>query len=137
MMLAAFCVGGVARAESQQTYEGRWVASNQSLTLDLLRCGDGWCGVEVTKAGACGRTVLRARSGDEEGQLTGRLELTTESQPYMIAINLYRRSASDPGKLMISGHTGTRFEPWRRTYPYAVVFARASDVTCQPDPKVS
>jgi hypothetical protein len=139
-MLAAFCVGDVAKADVQQPYEGRWVASNKSLTLDLLRCGDGWCGVEVTQAGACGRTVLRARSNnddDERYQLTGRLELATEGQPYMIAITLYQRSPSDPGELLISGHTGNRFEPWRRTYPYEMAFARSGEVTCRPDPKVS
>ena len=38
---------------------------------------------------------------------------------------------------MIRGHTGTRFDPWRRMYPYMVSFARTSDVTCRPDPKVS
>jgi hypothetical protein len=135
-MLAALYVGDVAKAESQQTVEGRWVASNRSLTLDLSRCGDGWCGIEVTPTGSCGRTVLRARS-DDDGQLTGRLELATDSQPYMIAATLYRRSPSDPGTLMISGHTGNRFEAWRRTYPYSVTFARSGDVTCRPDPKVS
>lgn len=134
-MLAAFCVGGVAQADSQPKLEGRWVASNQSLTLDLSRCGDGWCGIEVTQTGSCGRTVLRARTDD--GRLTGRLELATKAEPYTIAMRLFRRSPSDPEMLMINGHTGTRFEPWRRMYPYMVSFARTSDASCRPDPKVS
>jgi len=116
--------------------EGRWVASNQSLTLDLSRCGDGWCGIEVTKTGSCGRTVLHARD-DDDGQLLGRLELATKSQPYTVAMRLFRPSPSEPEMLAINGHTGTRFDPWRRMYPYMVAFARASDVTCRPDPKVS
>ncbi len=135
-MLASFCVGDVAKADIQQTFEGRWVASNQSLTLDLSRCGDSWCGIEVTQTGSCGQTVLRARNDDDE-QFTGRLELAGKSQPYTIAMHLFRRSPSDPQMLMINGHTGTRFEPWRRMYPYMVAFARTSDVTCRPDPKVS
>src|SRR5262245_20243662 len=134
--LASFCVHGMAKADPPHTFEGRWAAKDRSLTLDLLRCGDGWCGIEVNQAGTCGRTVLRAR-GDEEGQLKGRLELATESQPYMVAVNFYRLGTSDPGELLISGHTGNRFEPWRRTYPYQVPFARSGDVTCRPDPKVS
>jgi hypothetical protein len=134
-MLAAFCVGGVAKAESQQTFEGRWVASNRSLTLDLSRCGDGWCGIEVTQTGACGRTVLRARVDD--GRLTGRLELATKSQPYTIAMHLVRHGPNEPETLAINGHTGAQFEPWRRMYPYMVMFARTGDVTCRPDPKVS
>ena len=134
-MLAAFCVGGMAKAGIEQTFEGRWVASNQGLTLDLSRCGDGWCGIEVTQTGTCGRTVLRASNDD--GQFTGRLELTTQTQPYTIAMHLFRRNPSDPQTLMIRGHTGTGFDPWRRMYPYMVAFARTSDVTCRPDPKVS
>jgi hypothetical protein len=134
-MLAAFCVGGVAKAESQQMVEGRWVANNQSLTLDLSRCGDGWCGIEVTQTGSCGRTVLRA--ANDGGGLTGRLELAAQAQPYTIVMHLFRRSPSAPETLMIRGHTGTRFDPWRRMYPYMVAFARTSDVTCRPDPKVS
>ena len=135
-MLATFCVGGVAKAESQRTFEGRWVANNQSLTFDLSRCGDGWCGIEVTKTGSCGRTVLRARS-DDHGELAGRMEPAAQSQPLTIAMHLFRRSPSDPELLMIRGHTGTRFEAWRRMYPYMVSFARTSDATCRPDPKVS
>src|SRR5712691_1126032 len=77
VMLATFCVAGVAKADIQRTFEGRWVANNKSLTLDLSRCGDGWCGTEVTSAGSCGRTVLRV--GNEDGQLTGRLELDTQA----------------------------------------------------------
>src|SRR5262245_1905620 len=93
VMLATFCVAGVTKAETDWPLEGRWAALNQSLTLDLLRCGDGWCGVEVTKSGSCGRTILRVANGtgDNEGQLTGRLDRDPQAQPYAIAINLYRR----------------------------------------------
>jgi hypothetical protein len=129
------CVGGVAKAESQQTFEGRWAASNRSLTFDLSRCGDGWCGIEVTQTGACGRTVLRARVDDR--RLTGRLELATNSQPYTIAMHLVRHGPNEPEMLAINGHTGAQFEPWRRVYPYMVMLARTGDVTCRPDPKVS
>ena len=112
-MLAAFCVGGVAKAGSQQTFEGRWVASNQSLTLDLSRCGNSWCGIEVTKAGSCGRAVLRVTNGspDDSHMLYGRLELATQTQPYTIAMHLFRRNAGDPETLMIRGNTGRRYAP--------------------------
>jgi len=135
-MLTVFCVAGVANAESQQMVEGRWAANNQSLTLDLSRCGDGWCGIEVTQTGACGRTVLRARI-DDGGELMGRLELAAQARPYTIAMHLFWRGPSDPELLMIRGHTGSRFEAWRRIYPYMVAFARTGDASCRPDPKVS
>jgi polyisoprenoid-binding protein YceI len=142
-MLATFCVAGVAKADIQRTLEGRWVAKNQSLTLDLSRCDDGWCGVAVTNAGSCGRTVLRAAkdTGKDDGQLTGRLDLDAQALPYTIAIHLVRRKPNDPETLVIRGHTrsnaSTEFQPWRRIYPYMVEFARAGDATCRHGPKVS
>src|SRR5262245_36066405 len=143
VLLATFYVAGVAKSDIQHTFEGRWIADNQSLTLDLSRCGDGWCGVEVTNAGSCGRTILRVAksTGDSNSELTGQLELAAQAQPYAIGINLYRRDPNDPGTLLISGHTrgdtGTHFEPWRRTYPYQVEFTRVGDAVCLPSPKVS
>jgi hypothetical protein len=135
VMLATFCVAGVAKSDIQHTFEGRWVANNRSLTLDLSRCEDGWCGIEVTSAGSCGRTMLRV--GNEDGQLTGRLELDAQAQPYMITIHLVRRNPNDPETLIISGDTATEFRPWRRTYPYMVSFAHVGDAVCRHDPKVS
>ena len=79
--------------------------------------------------------MLRAR--DEDGRLTGQFELTTQSQPLTITLHLFRRSPSDPEMLMIRGHSGVRFDPWRRIYPYMVELARTSDASCRPDPKVS
>lgn len=142
-MLATFCVASVAKADIQRTFEGRWVAKNQSLTLDLSRCDDGWCGIEVTNAGSCGRTMLRVakRTGNDDGQFTGRLELDPQAQPYTIAIHLFRRNPNDPETLMIRGHsrggTVTQFQPWRRIYPYMVEFTRIGDTTCRHGPKVS
>ena len=137
-MLATFCVAGVAKADIQRSFEGRWVANNKSLTLDLSPCEFGWCGIEVTSAGSCGRTTLRA--GNEEGQFAGRLELHAQAQPYTVTIHLFRRNPNDPETLLISGHTrgdkATEFRPWRRIYPYMVELTRVGDTTCRHDPKV-
>jgi hypothetical protein len=139
-MLTTFCVAGVAKADIQLAFEGRWVAKNQSLTLDLSRCDDGWCGVAVTNAGSCGRTILRVAKGNDDAQLTGRLDLDPQAQPYTIAIHLVRRKPNDPETLMIRGHTrgdaSTQFQAWRRIYPYMAEFARIGDATCRHDPKV-
>ena len=132
-MLDTFCVADVAKADIQRTFEGRWVANNKSLTLDLSRCDDGWCGIEVTSAGSCGRTMLRVAkgTGDNDGQFTGRLDLDPQAHPYTVAIHLVRRKPNDPETLVIRGHTrgsaGTEFQPWRRIYPYMVEFARVGD----------
>ena len=147
-MLTAFCVAGVAMAETDWPLEGRWAALNQSLTLDLSLCGDGWCGVEVTSAGSCGRTTLRtrSRSPEETGFIIGRLELAAQARPYVVALHLYKRGpdGSDrrllrgtPDTLMIRGNSGGEFDFMRRMYPYMVAFARIGDATCRHDPKVS
>ena len=48
-MVAAFCVAGMALAETSAPPDlaGRWVAQKRSLVLDISGCGAGWCGVEV------------------------------------------------------------------------------------------
>lgn len=56
---------------------GRWVGSPHvlgadrnrcdgtacKLTLDIVKCGEGWCGIEVAKDGACLTTALRLGTG--------------------------------------------------------------------------
>ena len=136
-MLVTFCVAGVAKADIQRNFEGRWVANNRSLTLDLSPCDDGWCGIEVTSAGSCGRIMLRV--GNQDGELTGRLALDTQALPYTVTIHLVRRSPNDPEMLIISGHSrgdaATEFRPWRRIYPYMAEFTRVGGATCRHDPK--
>jgi len=146
-MLATFCVAAVAKAEGDRPFEGRWAALNQSLTLDLSPCGDGWCGVEVTSAGSCGRTMLRtrSRSPEETGFIIGRLELAAQARPYTVALHLFKRGPDGdrrllrgtPDTLMIRGNSGGEFDFMRRMYPYMVAFARVGDAACRHDPKVS
>jgi len=140
-MLATFCVGGVAKADLQHTFEGRWVANDRHLTLDLLRCDDGWCGIEVTAGGSCGRTILRAAKDpdNDNGQLTGRVELEVQNPPYTIAMHLFRRNPNDPETLVIHGETHGRTSQFgwvRRIYPYTAEFVRVGATTCRHDPKV-
>src|SRR5256885_13805678 len=62
-MVSAFCVGGMAMTApappAPTDLLGRWVAEKTKLTLDVSRCGEDWCGVEVKADGVCGRTTLR------------------------------------------------------------------------------
>ena len=63
LMIGAFCVADVANAQDRPNtppeLEGRWIAQHRPLVLDILRCGKGWCGVEVISGSTCGKTVLR------------------------------------------------------------------------------
>jgi hypothetical protein len=138
-IITTFCVAGVAIAAPAGTdFGGRWQSKKPALTLDISRCGDGWCGVTVTSGSTCGGTVLRLDAGEQgkdTTRLVGSLQLAQASQPYGVQANLYRR---DNGQtLLINGHTGGRFQFPRRTYDFQAEFVRINDPSCQPNPRVS
>src|SRR3954465_15342595 len=72
-IIITFCVAGVAIAAPTPTdFGGRWLSKKPELTLDVSRCGNGWCGVEVTSGAACGSTILRL-DVDKQGNDNTRL----------------------------------------------------------------
>jgi hypothetical protein len=139
-IITACCVTGMAIAAlTPVEFGGRWLSEKQKLTLDVSRCGDGWCGVEVTNGTMCGRTVLRLDAGEQGGsepvRFIGRLQLAPESKPYGVHAILLRRG--DVPVLMITGHAGGRFSFASRNFDFRAEFVRTSDAVCQPDAKVS
>jgi hypothetical protein len=143
--LGGFCVTGAANADpakiSATDIEGRWVSEKYKLTLDVSRCGGGWCGVEVTDGtagAACGRTALRVDAGEPIAQhvtFKGRLERAANSQPYAIWASVSRRDGLL--SLSINGNSGDDLNPLRRTFDFSAVMARAGDSVCRPDPRLS
>jgi len=137
-MIMAFCVVGVAAAAVSPTeLAGRWWSEKQKLTLDISRCHNGWCGVEVT-SGACGRSVLRLDGGEQRGdavRLSGRLQFAVEGMPYAVGANLFRRD--DALVVALQGHTGSMVAVMRRTFDFNAVLVRIDDPVCKPDAKVS
>jgi hypothetical protein len=145
-MVAAFCVAGMALAQSvppaPPELAGRWVAQKRSLVLDISRCGAGWCGVEVKDGRTCGAIALRVelprRSPAAEHALIGRLELAAGAEPYAVEVRFFEASDDGQFKLIISGNSGDKFEPWSRRYsPFRELMARSGDAVCPPVPKVS
>jgi hypothetical protein len=135
-IVTACCVTGMAiAAVTPVEFAGRWLSEKQKLTLDVSRCGDGWCGVEVTNGTTCGRTVLRLDAGEQHGnepvRFVGRLQLAPESEPYGVHTILLSRG--DAFALVITGHTGGSFRFVRRTFDFQAEFVRTNDVVCQPD----
>lgn len=119
-------------------FAGRWLAKQHNLTLDVSRCGNGWCGVVVTNGSSCGRTALRLDAGDQrpdQVQFKGRLQLAAETEPYGIMATLHRRD--DALTLTMSGHSGGTFEMARRTFDFHDMFARTGEPVCRPDPKIT
>ena len=120
--------------------EGRWVAEGSNLTLDLSRCKEGWCGVEVIDAN-CGRTALRITAAAPEkrphdlAEFSGRFERAAETQPYVVRAYIVQNVPAMQLKLV--GHSGNQFEMWRRTFPLAMVLVRSGEAQCRPDTKVS
>ena len=139
-IITACCVTGMAiAAVTPVEFGGRWLSEKPQLTLDVSRCGDGWCGVEVTNGTMCGRTVLRLDAGEQGGnesvKFNGRLQLAPESEPYEVHTILLRRG--DVPALIIIGQTGGRLRFASRNFDFRADFVRTNDAVCQPDVKVS
>ncbi len=169
--IALFCVlaaAGAALAEDEATVdqpapaavnlEGRWegrayelarsvdcAADDQpcTLTLDLVRCTTGWCGVEVTGAERrCGATALKLDGGSLNPAgptlFKGTLELAKGTEPYVVeAYLLLPTSAEDKTEFQIAGDTGGEFRVFRRSFPFNATLARVSGATCKPETTVS
>jgi hypothetical protein len=145
-MVAAFCVAGMAIAETPLNHAdiaGRWVSdrmwvsASERLTLDISRCGTGWCGVEVRNGSTCGITTLRLDEGELREPVAafrGRIGLASGAQPYGIRAHLSRYEGAF--ELELFGNSGDQFEPWRRNYPYRQLMARSGDAVCRPTESV-
>jgi uncharacterized protein (DUF2147 family) len=139
--LAAIFVASVALGEAQAAgasdLTGRWSASRPKLTLDIVRCGEGWCGIEVTEGARCGRTVLRLETARAVSgpmvSFAGRLEVIAEAEPYAVGATL--QSQGNAAVLWMLGHTGATLLP-RRMYPLNAYFTRLGDPICV-EPKLS
>jgi hypothetical protein len=137
-------LGGPVSAEtvdlSAMNIEGRWAAEDGRLTLDMSRCKEGWCGVEVT-VGGCGKTALRIAAPDPAERLhasvqfLGRLELAAQTQPYAVHATFVQRESKM--QMQLVGHTGEKFELWRRTFPLRMLLARSGEAQCRPESKTS
>ena len=126
------------RAQSPNAdFEGRWRADKPSLVLDITPCGAGWCGVEVTGRGTCGREMLRLVPGEVASEAwRGRLELSAEAQPYAVEARL----GSTPGNLRtlsLVGHAGSVFLPTRRVIPFRALFVRSGEPVCRSQKPIS
>lgn len=128
---------GEARAADAPDLTGRWSAQSPKLILDIVRCGEGWCGTEVTAGGGCGRTALRLEAvRDASGPISGfagRLETMSEAEPYAVSVTVEGQGRATA--LWMLGHTGATLLP-RRVYPLNAHFVRLGDPVCV-EPKLS
>lgn len=162
LSLSAFGPAATARAEdekaaavTEEIISGRWTGAPRvyaekskacddgvcKLTLDLVKCGTGWCGIEVDKEGGCGATALRLgpmERDDWRVSFQGKLELARFTEPYVVEAAISARSVTD-GKptLAVYGNTGPELMLFRRTFPLHVAFHRDGEAKCKVEPKSS
>lgn len=145
-LVSVFCVAAVAWSAPlpPEAINGRWVSQERKLTLDISRCGEGWCGVEVRSDASCGRTQLHVaiekkdverRPIGDEVLFGGRLDLAANTLPYVVQAALSQDEAGL--RLFVRGHTGGIFSAMRRTYDFNGLFVRTGEPTCRHDPKLS
>lgn len=146
-MFGTLCVARMALADpaplQPADFEGRWVSKQKKFTIDISRCGEGWCGVIVAN-NSCGHTALRVAESPEYAmyqmgmnrELVGRLQLAANTEPYGVRAMLTREDGGAK-TLFIAGHTGGTFAAMRRNYDYKELLVRDGDATCSPDPKLS
>lgn len=111
-----------------------------TLTLDVSRCGEGWCGVEVATGGACGTTALKIGAGKRDGGQTafeGTLQLAERTEPYTVRISGHPGEAGKPATLWAVGDTGGSLRMLRRTFPFEAQLARQGEASCKPEHKTS
>lgn len=131
---------------------GRWVYASAhaeqpcagadcGLTYDIVRCGDGWCGIEVKDGKDCGRTALRLDAGAAHSfgvEFFGRYEKAQGTEPYAVNATLQLDAEQKrPLRLSVRGNTGGTFQGFRRIFPLQMVFKREGEPACRADPKLS
>ncbi len=117
-------------------------AGKCTMTLDIVRCGETWCGIEVTKNNTCGATALKFRSleGAERSGVSfeGELQLAAATEPYVISGFVETPlEGKGPARLHMTGDTGGEFRIWRRSFPFHATLARVGDAVCSGESPVS
>jgi len=157
VILSGLCVLAAAAplsaAISPANIAGRWQGKSwaqqeqeAALTLDIVRCGEGWCGIKVAADNSCGATALKVGAGKTEPDsdyimFDGSLQLAPKTEPYVVQVSIFEPDAAEgPGKplqLQISGDTGGQFRAYRRSFPFEAQLVRLQDAVCHAPQTVS
>ncbi|MFA5900087.1 MAG: hypothetical protein WC829_13370 [Hyphomicrobium sp.] len=154
VILGAVCVlvaaSQLSAAISPANIAGRWQGDSwanegaSKLTLDIVRCGEGWCGVKVEANNSCGGTALRLDAGTSEEefvQFKGSLQLAAKTEPYVVQVSIFGPDSNEPAgsapKLQITGDTGGQFRAYRRSFPFEAQLVRVQDAVCRMPQTVS
>jgi hypothetical protein len=112
----------------------------QPLTLDVVACGDGWCGIRVAANDTCSGTALKVNAGKVEennAQFEGTLELAPGTEAYTVHATIFPPEEGKPLSMQITGDTGGQFRAFRRSFPFEAQMARLKDAVCHAPQTVS
>ncbi len=142
---AGITVAGITPASIAGRWQGdTWASDNSGpLTLDIVACGGGWCGIKVGASDACGATALKLDGGapeDENVNFAGKLELAPGTEPYVVRASIFAPNAETPSApltMQITGDTGGEYRAYRRSFPFEAQMARKQDSVCHAPQTVS
>jgi hypothetical protein len=148
LVAAAAITGGAAFAAELKSADiaGRWhgeswaQGSGGSLTLDVVACGKGWCGIRVAANDTCAGTSLKLDAGtvaENNAQFAGTLELAPGTEPYTVQATIFSPDAGKPLAMSIAGDTGGQFRAYRRSFPFEAQLARMGEPVCRAPQTVS
>lgn len=152
LIVRTFCVLAtaatpLAAAElSTQSIAGRWQGPTwagegaQPLTLDIVACGQGWCGIRVAANDSCGGTAMKVNAGtvdENNAQFEGTLELASGTEAYTIHATIFPPEPNEHLAMQITGDTGGQYRAYRRSFPFEAQLARIKDATCHAPQTVS
>jgi hypothetical protein len=144
---AAAIAGGAFGAELKATdIVGRWQGETWvkggggSLTLDVVACGKGWCGIRVAANDTCAGTSLKLGAGmlaHGSAQFEGTLQLAPGTEPYTVQALIFSPEPGKPLAMRIAGDTGGQFRVYRRSFPFEANLARTGEPVCYTPQTVS
>lgn len=152
VLATAIALTGSASASDLKPVQiaGRWMGDTYTqnaaapLTLDIVACGNAWCGIKVEAGGKCGGTALKVEPAtplpDNESdslQFNGSLELAAGTEPYVVQAWLMPPSDNGSLTLQITGDTGGEYRAYRRSFPFEAQMARINDAVCHAPQTVS
>ena len=146
LSLLALTAPVVAAELKPEQIAGRWTGASYSnirsgtLTLDIVACGAGWCGIKVETGDKCGGTALKLSSGvvKENGtRFEGTLSLAAGTEPYKVHATIFPPEDGKPLAMELTGDTGGEYNPYRRSFPFESALFRVQDAVCHAPATVS
>jgi hypothetical protein len=131
---------------------GRWTGETYTdktggtvpLTLDIVACGNAWCGIKVEAGDKCGGTALKVEyveplpdNQSDSLQFNGSLELAKGTEPYVVQAWLVPSQDGAAPSLQVTGDTGGEYRAYRRSFPFEAQMARTQDAVCHAPQTVS